>query len=190
MPLRCALRRRDQNLILNLRIVIRTWLFKATAEEKGASISQPPEDEWEDARVTLRVRRRGRDELNTPKLISTCLFKCSSNGNPLITQSSTQRVQQWVSEISVKVGAERREKTHIPTPQRALHGLGGWGEIFVIWCFWSPSSHLQTDFTALDTYCSSPTDVIFAEEWLHNRQFSFCPSWSLKFETADVLFLP
>lgn len=44
-PLRCALRRHDKNLILNLRIVIRTWLFKVTAKEKGASISQPPEDE-------------------------------------------------------------------------------------------------------------------------------------------------
>lgn len=44
-PLRCTLRRRDQNLIVNLGIVIRTWLFKVTAKEKGTHISQPPEDE-------------------------------------------------------------------------------------------------------------------------------------------------
>lgn len=61
MPPRCALRRNDQNLILNLKIVIRTWLFKVTAKEKGASISQPLEDESWNAHVALEVRRRGRD---------------------------------------------------------------------------------------------------------------------------------
>ena len=43
-PLRCALRRCYQNLILNLRVVIRTQLFKVTAKEKGASISQAQEN--------------------------------------------------------------------------------------------------------------------------------------------------
>lgn len=60
-PLRCALRRYDQNLILNLKIVIRTWLFKVTAREKGARINQPPEDKLSDALVTFGIRRRGRD---------------------------------------------------------------------------------------------------------------------------------
>lgn len=61
MPCRFALRRNDQNLILNPKTVIRTWLFKVTAKEKGARISQPPEDEaWKDG-VALEVRRRARD---------------------------------------------------------------------------------------------------------------------------------
>ena len=61
-------------------------VFKVTAKEKGARISQPPEDEaWKDG-VALEVRGRARDEFNMLKLFSTGLFKCSSSVKSEFTQ--------------------------------------------------------------------------------------------------------
>ena len=174
-PLRCALRRRNQNLILNLRILIRTWVFKVTAKEKGASRSQAAEEELQHAPVPWG-QKEGQTLVKYAKADSYVSFQCSSNGTLWLHSALPQRAQQRVSEMSVNAGAEGgRRRTF------QLHG-----ELSACWGVWgdacnpmlqSSPSHFWTDFPLLDTRCDPPDWGYFAEDWL-------------QIDDTTVLFLP